>query len=75
MNRTEKLNGFKNMPLLNIISEEFVKDKALKGINITLSIHLEAKTAFGKDPCGGRGKCFNYRQQSLVYTGRHSCCA
>ena len=36
----------KNMPLLNIISEEFVKDKALKGINITLSIHLEAKTAF-----------------------------
>jgi adenosylhomocysteinase len=35
-----------NMPLLSGLHSEFKKDKPLSGIKITLSIHLEAKTAY-----------------------------
>jgi len=35
-----------NMPLLNGIEEEFVKTKPFQGLNVTLSIHLDAKTAY-----------------------------
>ena len=34
-----------NMPLLNEIGEDFVARKPFNGLNIALSIHLEAKTA------------------------------
>ncbi len=36
----------RNMPVLNIIEEEFKKELPLKGLRIALSIHLEAKTAY-----------------------------
>lgn len=36
----------KNMPLLNIIKDDFEKHQYFKGINVAISIHLEAKTAF-----------------------------
>jgi len=36
----------KNMPLLNALEQEFLKDLPLKGLRITISIHLEAKTAY-----------------------------
>nr|WP_315023749.1 adenosylhomocysteinase [uncultured Aminipila sp.] len=35
-----------NMPLLRGFEEEFVKTKPFEGIKITLSVHLEAKTAY-----------------------------
>ena len=35
-----------NMPLLNGLEEEFLKTKPFEGVKISLSIHLEAKTAY-----------------------------
>lgn len=35
-----------NMPLLRGLEEEFVKTKPFEGIKISLSVHLEAKTAY-----------------------------
>ena len=36
----------RNMPLLRDISVDFQKDQPFKGLKITLSVHLEAKTAY-----------------------------
>ena len=36
----------RNMPLLNAIAEDFSKTKPFAGLKITLSVHLEAKTAY-----------------------------
>ena len=36
----------KNMPLLNGLEEEFKKTRPFEGVKISLSIHLEAKTAY-----------------------------
>ena len=35
-----------NMPLLRGLEEEFVKTKPFEGVKISLSVHLEAKTAY-----------------------------
>lgn len=35
-----------NMPLLSAIKEEFERTKPFEGVKITLSVHLEAKTAY-----------------------------
>lgn len=35
-----------HMPLLRGLQEEFERDKPFQGVKITLSIHLEAKTAY-----------------------------
>ncbi len=35
-----------NMPLLRGLEEEFIKNKPFEGIKISLSVHLEAKTAY-----------------------------
>ncbi|MCR4936253.1 MAG: adenosylhomocysteinase [Oscillospiraceae bacterium] len=35
-----------HMPLLNSIAEDFAKTRPLEGVKITLSVHLEAKTAY-----------------------------
>lgn len=35
-----------NMPLLSGLEEEFIKTQPFKGIKISLSVHLEAKTAY-----------------------------
>ena len=37
--------AWRNMPLLRAIKDDFEKTKPFKGLNITLSIHMEAKTA------------------------------
>ena len=37
--------AWKNMPLLNSVAEEFERTKPFAGIKISLSVHLEAKTA------------------------------
>jgi len=37
--------AWRNMPLLRAIKEDFEKTKPFEGLNITLSIHMEAKTA------------------------------
>jgi len=37
--------AWRNMPLLRAIKKDFEKTKPFKGVNITLSIHMEAKTA------------------------------
>ena len=37
--------AWKNMPLLSSIAEEFERTKPFAGIKISLSVHLEAKTA------------------------------
>lgn len=43
----EKIDWVKrNMPLLNHIEKEFAKEKPFKDVNITISIHIEAKTAY-----------------------------
>ena len=34
------------MPLLRGLEEEFIKNKPFEGIKISLSVHLEAKTAY-----------------------------
>ena len=34
------------MPILNEIKEEFIKNQPFKGLKISMSIHLEAKTAY-----------------------------
>jgi adenosylhomocysteinase len=36
----------RNMPLLNAIAVDFEKTKPFSGLKITLSVHMEAKTAF-----------------------------
>lgn len=36
----------RNMPLLNLLKDEFIKEQPFKGLRIALSIHLEAKTAY-----------------------------
>lgn len=36
----------KNMPILSRLEEEFAKTKPFEGIKISLSVHLEAKTAY-----------------------------
>lgn len=36
----------KNMPLLRGLEEDFVKTKPFKGVRVSLSVHLEAKTAY-----------------------------
>ena len=36
----------KHMPVLNVIWEEFEREKPFAGIRVAMSIHLEAKTAF-----------------------------
>ena len=35
-----------NMPLLRAIEQDFIKNQPFKGLKVTLSIHLEAKTAY-----------------------------
>lgn len=35
-----------NMPLLSYIEEDFRRDKPFEGLKISLSVHLEAKTAY-----------------------------
>jgi adenosylhomocysteinase len=35
-----------NMPLLNGLEKEFIENKPFDGVKITLSVHLEAKTAY-----------------------------
>ena len=37
--------AWRNMPLLRAIKEEFTKTKPFEGLKITLSVHMEAKTA------------------------------
>ena len=37
--------AFSHMPVLSGIKERFEKEKPLKGLDVSLSIHLEAKTA------------------------------
>ena len=36
----------RNMPLLRSIEEDFIKEQPFKEIKVTLSVHLEAKTAY-----------------------------
>ena len=36
----------RNMPILNTIKEDFIKNQPFKGKKITICIHLEAKTAY-----------------------------
>ena len=36
----------KNMPILRAIAEDFEKTKPFAGLKCTLSVHLEAKTAY-----------------------------
>lgn len=36
----------KNMPLLRSLEQEFIKTQPFKGVRITVSVHLEAKTAY-----------------------------
>jgi len=35
-----------NMPILNAIAEEFKAEQPFRGLKVTLSVHLEAKTAY-----------------------------
>lgn len=43
----EKINWVKNfMPVLNILNEDLSKTKPLRGKNIVVTMHLEAKTAY-----------------------------
>ena len=35
-----------NMPLLRGLEDEFIKTRPFEGIKISLSVHLEAKTAY-----------------------------
>lgn len=35
-----------NMPILRSLEDEFIKNQPFKGVKITLSVHLEAKTAY-----------------------------
>lgn len=36
----------KNMPLLRTLEEDFIKNQYFKGMKVTVSVHLEAKTAY-----------------------------
>ncbi|MBQ7153103.1 MAG: adenosylhomocysteinase [Clostridia bacterium] len=43
----EKINWVKSyMPILNLVEEEFRRTRPFDGMNLTMSIHLEAKTAY-----------------------------
>ena len=42
----KKINWvWRNMPVMNLIAENFEKTKPFAGLKIALSVHLEAKTA------------------------------
>jgi adenosylhomocysteinase len=44
---SQKISWVKSrMPILSALEEEFKKDKPFKGLKITVSVHLEAKTAY-----------------------------
>ena len=59
-----------NMPLLSGLEEEFRKTKPFDGVKISLSVHLEAKTAY---LClvlaAGGGRDVHNRQQFAVHPG------
>ena len=43
----QKIDWVKNnMPILNGLEEQFLKEKPFEGVKISLSVHLEAKTAY-----------------------------
>lgn len=43
----DKINWvMEHMPVLNILNKEFIETKPLKGINMVVTVHLEAKTAY-----------------------------
>ena len=43
----DKINWVRNyMPVLNSLNEEFSKTKPLAGVNMVVTVHLEAKTAY-----------------------------
>ena len=43
----DKINWVKSyMPVLNVIEKEFTAQKPFAGMKISMSIHLEAKTAY-----------------------------
>ena len=37
--------AYRNMPVLRAIEEEFIREKPFSGLNIAVSVHVEAKTA------------------------------
>ena len=42
-----KIDWVKNhMPVLNSVEESFKEQQPFKGLNVTISLHLEAKTAY-----------------------------
>ena len=56
-----------NMPLLRGLEDEFIKTKPFEGIKISLSVHLEAKTAY---LCLGRRRRYvSHRQQCAEHSG------
>ena len=68
----DKINWVKSyMPVLNKINEEFTRTKPFAGKKISMSIHLEAKTAYLAITLaagGARGIC--HRVQPALDAGR-----
>ena len=62
-----------NMPLLSGLEEEFSTTKPFEGLRISLSVHLEAKTAYlclvlaaGGEKCQYTGRC-DYDAYDLLH--------
>ena len=70
----------KNMPLLRGLEEEFRQTKPFEGVKISLSVHLEAKTAYlclvlaagGADKVWREYQCRNRRGDYLLYAQQYS---
>ena len=66
----------RNMPLLNSIEKEFAAVQPFKGLKITLSVHMEAKTAnLCRTLAGAWCGDARHRLQSALHTGRRGRCA
>ena len=61
------------MPILNSIRERFEKEKPFAGLKISMSIHLEAKTAYLAKVLAVGGATVHVTLQSPFNSGRCCC--
>ena len=62
----------RHMPLLNALEARFLREKPFEGLDLTMSIHLEAKTAraasSARCPCVQRSGVFGSRRGLIWFS-------
>ena len=60
----------RNMPVLSLIEERFIKEQPFKGLKIAVAIHLEAKTAYLAKVLKSGGAEIAISRKSPAFLGR-----